>query len=84
MSDVIRKLEGVGTISVGGVKIGTCTEICLQSNFNYKKQLELMVHKVEIMTRLRIIQARDFDLPCFEGKYYGHVVSSDSVVNAVS
>lgn len=42
---------------------------------NYKQQLEQMVEMVVILTKLRIHQARDYDSPCFEGKYYGPIPS---------
>ena len=41
----------------------------------YKNQLEDMVRKIDVLTRLRVYQARDFDSPWFEGKYYGPISS---------
>jgi len=39
-------------------------------NSSYKQQLEQMVQKIDILTRLRIVQARDWNAPWFEGKHY--------------
>lgn len=40
---------------------------------NYKQQLEHMLVTVDIMTRLRIHQAREWDSLWYEGVYYAPV-----------
>lgn len=40
---------------------------------SYKSQLSEMVKMVDVLTRLRIYQARKWDAPWFEGKYYGAI-----------
>jgi len=71
----MNKHLGEGTISVCGIKIGTCTELTLHAQFDYKLELERMVERIDILTRLRILQARYWDSPWFEGVYYGPIYS---------
>lgn len=47
---------------------------------DYKQQLELMVRKTDILTRLRVYQARDFDSPWLEGRYYYSLKQNPAIV----
>jgi len=37
---------------------------------NYKRQLEDAMKRIDILTRLKVLQAREWDSPWYEGVYY--------------
>ena len=46
----------------------------------YKEQLEDMVRKIDILTRLKVLQARDWDSPWFEGVYYAPHYNTNGLI----